>query len=181
MLNRGLPTSANFSVDHGSVKIRPVALRSKATLNSNLPFGCQRRILKVEPVQDDKDRTCQNLSRRRAFSVVMEAYWRWALANSCGLIEPDANRVSKTALTVSQRSSAALHGTRTPSSRRLCISGRTTSMLDWDNCASAATVSSYFRFLAKPSRVASLSSSLSFSNSTRLLAAVKSCGFDISR
>jgi len=36
--------------------------------------------LKVEPVQDGKDRTCQNLSRRRAFSVVMVAYWRWALA-----------------------------------------------------------------------------------------------------
>ena len=93
MLNRGLPASANFSVDHGNLKIRPAALRPKAARNSTLIFGCQRRILKVEPVQDDKDRTCQNLSRRRAFSVVMVAYWRWALANSCGLIEPDAKRV----------------------------------------------------------------------------------------
>ncbi len=42
-------------------------------------------------------------------------------------------------------------------------------MVDRDNSASAATVSSYLRCLAKPSKAASLSSPLSFSSATKTL------------
>ncbi len=130
---------------------------------------------------EDTDRTCQNLSKRRAFSAVILANWPLALANSCGPIEPLAKRLSSTAVTVSQPRPAALQGTRMPSSRRLCINGRMTSTVDRDSSASAATVSSYCRCLAKPNKVASLSSPFSFNKATKRLAAVKSRTLDISR
>jgi hypothetical protein len=130
---------------------------------------------------EDDDRTCQNLSKRRAFSVVILANWPLAFANSCGPIEPVEKRLSRTAITVSQPTSAALHGMRRPSSRGLCINARITSMVDCDSSASAATVSSYFRCLANPNRVASLSSPLFFSRATNRLAVVKLRTLDISR
>ena len=37
---------------------------------------------------EDDERTCQKLSRRRAFSVVIFANWPFALANSTGPIDP---------------------------------------------------------------------------------------------
>src|SRR5674476_320130 len=58
---------------------------------------------------EDDDRTCQNLRKRRAFSVVILANWPLAFANSCDPIEPVEKRLSRTAITVSQLSSATLH------------------------------------------------------------------------
>jgi len=56
-----------------------------------------------------------------------------------------------------------------------------TSMVDCDSSARAATVSSYFRALASPNKLASSSSPLSLSSATNCLAAVKSRTLDISR
>jgi hypothetical protein len=141
---------------------------------NRMPATTSACAVRVRSVHEDDDRTCQNLSNRRAFSVVILANSPWALANSCGPIEPVENRLSRTALTVFQLRPAALHGIRTQSSRRLCIKGRMTSMVDSDSWARAATVSSYFRCWAKPNKAASLSSPLSLSDSTKRLAAVKS-------
>jgi hypothetical protein len=41
MLNRGLPTSANFSVDFSNIKIRPVALRPKAQFKLDIRVPTQ--------------------------------------------------------------------------------------------------------------------------------------------
>jgi hypothetical protein len=67
-------------------------------------------------IHQDDDRTSQNLSIRRAFSIVILANWPLALANPWGPAEPVAKRLSRTACTVSQSRPAALQGMRTPSS-----------------------------------------------------------------
>ncbi len=115
------------------------------------------------------------------FRRVSLAYCSFAFASSWRPMLPEAKRLSSTAATVSQFNPATRQGISTPSSRRLCMTGRITSMVEPDSSARAATVSAYFRSFANASSAGSLSLPCLASAATKRRAAAKSRVRDISR
>src|ERR1700676_4225970 len=127
-----MSTSSPFGCQKQTHAGRKAGFVPKTTVGKGAPF-----LAGTAGVYQCDDRTCQNLSKRRALSAVILANWPLALANSWGPTEPVAKRLSRTACTVLQLRPAALQGIRTPSSRRLSISGPPTCVVVSPHPASA--------------------------------------------